>query len=166
MKTLLLTGGIATLIAFSACSGNDTPAYDNSLPSTNDTTTQAAAIPTVDSGAQNITTAAPVLNNNPVQVQPQQAAPVITNTTSKTAAGTNPPHGQPGHRCDIAVGAPLNSAPTAGTQAPVVTQATPMTATPTQAKPSVISGAKPAVNPPHGQPGHDCAVQVGAPLPQ
>jgi hypothetical protein len=24
----------------------------------------------------------------------------------------NPSHGQPGHRCDIAVGAPLNSKPT------------------------------------------------------
>jgi len=28
----------------------------------------------------------------------------------------NPAHGQPGHRCDIAVGAPLNSAPAAQPQ--------------------------------------------------
>ena len=28
-----------------------------------------------------------------------------------TASGMNPPHGQPGHRCDIPVGQPLNSKP-------------------------------------------------------
>jgi len=28
----------------------------------------------------------------------------------------NPPHGQPGHRCEIAVGAPLNSQPATVTQ--------------------------------------------------
>jgi hypothetical protein len=30
-----------------------------------------------------------------------------TNTTVATAPGMNPPHGQTGHRCDIAVGAAL-----------------------------------------------------------
>ena len=36
--------------------------------------------------------------------------------------GLNPPHGKPGHRCDIAVGAPLNSAPAkAATASPVIT---------------------------------------------
>ena len=30
-------------------------------------------------------------------------------TTTEVAEGMNPPHGQPGHRCDIPVGAPLNS---------------------------------------------------------
>ncbi len=46
---------------------------------------------------------------------PAQAAPT---TTAKPAAapttvapGSNPAHGQPGHRCDIAVGAPLDSKP-------------------------------------------------------
>jgi hypothetical protein len=34
---------------------------------------------------------------------------------TKTAPGMNPPHGEPGHRCDIAVGAPLNSKPAAPT---------------------------------------------------
>jgi len=32
--------------------------------------------------------------------------------------GMNPPHGEPGHRCDIAVGAPLNSKPATVTTAP------------------------------------------------
>jgi hypothetical protein len=30
-----------------------------------------------------------------------------------TAPGMNPAHGQPGHRCDIPVGQPLNSQPAA-----------------------------------------------------
>ena len=48
------------------------------------------------------------------QAQPT-AAPTATapqpvqqsTTVAPTAPGMNPPHGQPGHRCDIAVGAPL-----------------------------------------------------------
>ncbi len=37
------------------------------------------------------------------------AAPAAGN--AKVAPGMNPPHGQPGHRCDISVGEPLNSKP-------------------------------------------------------
>src|SRR4051812_3950367 len=37
--------------------------------------------------------------------QPTAGAP----TTVTTASGMNPPHGLPGHNCDIPVGAPLNS---------------------------------------------------------
>ena len=170
MKNFILSGGLASLIVLSACSGNDTPAYDNTLPSTNDTTVTAASVIQADSATAVLNNQAPaqVVSTNPVQVQSKAApAPVVSSVASKGATGLNPAHGQPGHRCDIAVGAPLNSAPTAttSTPAPVVSQVTPV-ATPTQSRPSVISGAKPAVNPPHGEPGHDCAVQVGAPLPQ
>lgn len=46
-----------------------------------------------------------------VQVQPQQAAPSGIQAPAGGNTGvppaTNPPHGQPFHRCDIAVGAPL-----------------------------------------------------------
>ena len=77
-----------------------------------------------------------------------------------SAAGLNPPHGQPGHDCAIAVGAPLNGSPAAN---PV--QASPSMSFPSAA-PAPVSAAPggPRLNPPHGQPGHDCAVQVGAPL--
>ncbi len=92
------------------------------------------------------------------QMQPQQA-PV-----SKVAPGMNPAHGQPGHRCDIQVGAPLNSP--AGKPA-----AQPIT-TPVQQSlpgaPSILnaptSNTAVGMNPPHGQPGHKCDVAVGAPL--
>jgi len=65
----------------------------------------------------------------------------------------NPAHGQPGHRCEIPVGAPLDSAPT----------------NPNSTTSDVIldnSTTLPAgtLNPAHGQPGHDCAVKVGDPL--
>lgn len=89
--------------------------------------------------------AAPVQKTAPVKpVQP--AAPSV-----KTTARLNPAHGQPGHRCDIAVGAPLNAAPAA----PVAAR-----------QPVVPNTAGVKLNPPHGQPGHDCSVEVGKPLKQ
>ena len=98
----------------------------------------------------------------------------------------NPPHGQPFHRCDIPVGAPLPSQQAATGQ--VQTTAPQVSATPpnpannpfaptvenakrpgsTQARPltSSTSGTKPHLNPPHGQPFHRCDIPVGSPLPK
>jgi hypothetical protein len=114
------------------------------------------------------TTAAPVLHNpaiTPVQnssttinpttaVQPQPAA------ATTVAKGINPPHGQPGHRCDIAVGQPLTSAPakpttTTTTPAPVVKPVVDNTPDTLFAK---------GLNPAHGKPGHRCDIAVGQPL--
>ncbi len=98
--------------------------------------------------------------------------------TAQVAEGMNPAHGQPGHRCDIPVGAPLNSPPGQGAgqtaapaaqpsqggflggdaqaQAPAQQQAAAQVTAPgMQGKP----------NPAHGQPGHRCDIQVGQPLP-
>ncbi len=93
----------------------------------------------------------------------QQSAPKSNAQTSSTVA-LNPAHGQPGHRCDLAVGAPLNSSPTSATAAPqVTTQATPAaTSTPAVAPTTNAKGQK--LNPAHGQPGHKCEIPVGAPL--
>ena len=79
------------------------------------------------------------------------AAPV-TDTASGAVAGLNPAHGQPGHRCDIPVGASL-SLPVQ----PNLNAQPSLTPPPTQ-------GAVAGLNPPHGQPGHSCAIPVGAPL--
>ncbi len=46
------------------------------------------------------------VQNQPAQ-QPIQAPNPVQTQVAKTAPGMNPPHGQPGHRCEIAVGAPL-----------------------------------------------------------
>jgi hypothetical protein len=72
-------------------------------------------------------------------------------------ARLNPAHGQPGHRCDVSVGAPLNSNPlpvnTSAPQPLPVTTATPVAQ-------QVTTG----MNPAHGQPNHRCDIAVGAPL--
>lgn len=67
-----------------------------------------------------------------------------------TGGGMNPPHGQPGHRCDIPVGKPL-STPVQSTNSSGLLNSSPST------------GMK---NPAHGQPGHRCDLPVGSPLPQ
>lgn len=100
----------------------------------------------------------------PVTIQPakQQAQPApVTASTNK--AGLNPPHGQPGHRCDIQVGAPLNSAPAATT---TVTPSAPQTITVPPPTTTPVTTTAAGKNPPHGQPGHRCDIAVGAPLPK
>lgn len=59
------------------------------------------------------------VTTTPTVTAPTVTAPQITTTptvqntttTTATAPGMNPAHGQPGHRCDIPVGQPLNSKP-------------------------------------------------------
>lgn len=125
-------------------------------------------------------TQAPNVAVNPGQVTSAQPA--------KAAKGMNPAHGQPGHRCDIPVGAPLNSPPGKANQAQAATPtpgkgqvikmnptatAGSTTITPSQAPgnvPAILqepgAATAPGMNPPHGQAGHRCDVAVGAPLPK
>jgi hypothetical protein len=82
----------------------------------------------------------------------------------------NPAHGQPGHRCEIAVGAPLNSAkPSAPVSAPTQVVSQPkVVSTPVPVAPPTgpVAPTPEGMNPPHGQDGHVCSVAVGAPLPK
>jgi len=107
-----------------------------------------------------------------------------------TGAMLNPPHGEPFHRCDIPVGAPLSSAPTNAktpttnnqvkattpqppASAPVVVKSNDPTGANTgQMNPAPVpgpvtasDGPKPKLNPAHGQPHHRCDIAVGSPLP-
>jgi len=115
-----------------------------------------------------------------VQVNPNQQKVVTTTATPvKVAKGMNPPHGQPGHRCDIPVGAPLNS-PAAKTTAATpntaqsgsVSQSFTVTPPPSNAVPALLStestdnAVADGLNPAHGKPGHRCDIAVGAPLPK
>lgn len=97
---------------------------------------------------------------NSPQMQPQQAA------VTQVAPGMNPAHGQPNHRCDIAVGAPLNSPAGKPAAQPVTTPV--QMPQPQQAAPSILNAPSTntavGMNPPHGQPGHKCEVPVGSPL--
>jgi hypothetical protein len=112
-----------------------------------------------------------VVKANPVAATPVTAPAkttvnpqvVLNNTTAKTAKGMNPAHGLPNHRCDIPVGAPLSTP--VNKQAGVQQQ--PVQTVTTQAQPVVTQSpvvTAPGMNPPHGQPGHDCSVEVGKPL--
>lgn len=116
-----------------------------------------------------------------VQVNPNQKQVVTTTTAApvKVAKGMNPPHGQPGHRCDIPVGAPLNS-PVAKTTATTTNTAQSGTVNQNFTVEQPASNPVPALlstegteakvadgmNPPHGKPGHRCDIAVGAPLPK
>lgn len=121
------------------------------------------------------TATGPVANPE-VQTLPAANNPVLTpgNDSPQQATGNialNPQHGQPGHRCDIAVGAPLNSPSTntATIQQPAITTTIPPANNANNVAPPVIAApttnaAGVKLNPQHGQPGHRCDIAVGAPL--
>ena len=50
---------------------------------------------------------APQPITTPVQQSIQGAPSILNAPTGNNAVGMNPAHGQPGHKCDVAVGAPL-----------------------------------------------------------
>ena len=120
------------------------------------------------SDSSNVTSAqnsAPIIMNNSAPVAPESNT-VSVNQPQPTAPGMNPPHGQPNHRCDIPVGAPLNSkkaeTTTVKTTDNQTTTTAPIAAPQNNAgSTSVVAG----MNPAHGQPGHRCDIPVGAPLP-
>lgn len=84
---------------------------------------------------------------------------VETTSNPKTTAALNPVHGEPGHRCDIPVGTPLDQAASTNLQ-----QTNTTTINPNVSPVRVNGGDTPAKNPAHGQPGHDCSIPVGADL--
>lgn len=124
-------------------------------------------------------------NKKPEPVQGYTATPngladlqksVAAQTSATSTGGTqsnlllNPAHGEPGHDCSIAVGAPLKAsaranAPTPQPQAvqPVSQPTATVNRTP-QAAVATVDSKGQKLNPAHGQPGHDCAIAVGAPL--
>ena len=120
------------------------------------------------SDSSNVTNAqnsAPIIMNNSAPVAPQSNT-VSVNQTQPTAPGMNPPHGQPNHRCDIPVGAPLNSKKAEATtvkSTDIQTTTTAPIAAPQNNAGSTSVAA--GMNPEHGQPGHRCDIPVGAPLP-
>lgn len=156
MKNLLL--GITTAaLLFTACNSSSKPEKDASLTSPS---TETSTTPAIENNAVQES-----INN---QIQPMPS----TITPGAVTAGLNPEHGQPNHRCDISVGAPLNS-PAPSATAPAATAPITNTTMPAAVKPSIAKPILPTttgassgkINPPHGEPGHSCAIAVGAPLP-
>ncbi|UFH35914.1 hypothetical protein [Flavobacterium acetivorans] len=150
----------ASFIALTSCkeeskkevnnsSTNVVPFYQNVTPVDN----QVATTPANQQGVNTTTATAPV----------------------SVAKGMNPAHGQPGHRCDIPVGAPLNSkaaAPTTSNTAATTTGQVSQQINVQQPVPALLSTSTAdaetpeGMNPPHGKDGHRCDIAVGAPLPK
>ncbi len=105
-----------------------------------------------------VTTAATTPVTTPINISADKLSQAAT---TPVAPGMNPAHGQPGHRCDIAVGAPLNSKPT---QQPATIATTPVTSPTQNTDQPVLTKVAPGMNPAHGEPGHRCDIAVGAPL--
>jgi hypothetical protein len=160
MKKLIVAGFITTLFA---CS--NTNEFDANL----DAKVSQPSASDQRSVQQNNSTTPMPLSTQPVSTQPvvttapatTTASTVTTQTATTTAAGMNSPHGQPGHRCDIAVGAPLNSAPKTTTKTSTVPN---QNITVTPVTPTTQNKTAAGMNPAHGQPGHRCDIAVGAPL--
>ena len=204
---------LVTAIAFSSCRNNDAatvqanpgnvvPFWQQSSPAVQDQSTQPSGIQ--NSNLEMGTPTLPGMNpphgqpghrcdipdgaplNTPVNgavagqaitSQPLQLENGLQPTAAKTVTpkGMNPPHGETNHRCDIAVGAPLNSKPTStATTATTTANSGQETKeyTVNQAVPALLSTAAadtetPAgMNPAHGKTGHRCDIAVGAPLPK
>ncbi len=102
-------------------------------------------------------TTEPTITTAPIQSS-------VPQTTTIIKQGLNPAHGQPGHRCDISVGAPLTAVPAAKSSTePAINYPV---SSPLEYKPNLNTDTKVAagLNPAHGQPGHRCEIAVGAPL--
>lgn len=171
MKKITLVIGVAAFTLFSC--GNDEATSDTTnelaAPSSTDVSSvNNAEISTEGSGEPNLSDLANGTASLPAETKTETTAPSSVNNVR-----LNPPHGEPGHVCEIPVGQPLtqgggSATPTISKQpaaqaAPQV-QVAPPTAAP--AVPTNSSGSNSTrLNPPHGEPGHVCEVAVGAPLP-
>ena len=161
MKSFLSLLFISSLLLTSCKKEAETP--NNSTPTN--------IVPFTEVGKQ-------MQNQQALTATQAQQNPNITNqNTAVTTAGTattgmNPAHGQSGHRCDIPVGAPLNSPVATTTQTtpqqnkPVPAPTVTTTTTPTVTTTAPTTPTAEGMNPPHGQENHRCDIAVGAPLPK
>ena len=169
MKKLQLFLAIIGLLFIQACS-NEKKGNENASSIVTDESINSPE--NIISDSNNKSAINPLSETNTEQT-------IAPNVQVTNTQGINPAHGQPGHRCDIAVGAPLNSPPGQNnTTSPSIINAAPEIPSPSnnvspansngqiqtiQATPSSVP-TPPGMNPPHGQPGHNCTIAVGAPL--
>jgi hypothetical protein len=117
-------------------------------------------------------------NEASIANQAEQNSNIVNQNQAISAAdpvakGMNPAHGQPLHRCDIPVGAPLNSPVATAKNIPATQQITSQQSqsvaadpTNTVTTPVVTTPTLEGMNPPHGQTNHRCDIAVGAALPK
>jgi hypothetical protein len=167
---------LIALVLFSCKKELEPQESSDAIPNVQPVTEQLPMTTTPQVVTQTSTPQQTQMQTNAVAAQPNPA--VTQQIPAPTAKGMNPAHGQPGHRCDIAVGAPLNSPP--GKKAAAPAAITQTTVQPTMTVPAAQTAASttavlktdsevvtaPGMNPPHGKEGHRCDVAVGAPLPK
>jgi len=163
MKYLSLLIGIAAVSFVTGC-GSNSSGETKYIPKNDSTAVYTPSVPDTNGIVPTNTITAPVLT-------PATTSTTITpvQTASVSGAGLNPEHGKPGHRCDLAVGAPLNSTPTKP-QAPITTPTLTNTSDISAKNATIVTSSQPVkpaaagINPEHGKPGHRCDIAVGAPL--
>ena len=155
-KSIIPPGGAQSTAAATVAPTNTTPQNTAVMPA--NTTVIPGTTPVNVAPQMNKLNISP--QNNGVVAAPQMVAQQAAQTV--TAPGMNPAHGQPNHRCDISVGAPLNSKPAAPAATTVGTQPQQPAVTMKEV-PSTVKTA-PGMNPPHGEANHRCDIAVGAPL--
>ena len=108
------------------------------------------------------------------QVEAVDASPAsmpMESTPTDGSVKLNPAHGEPGHVCELPVGAPLDGStpaanmgidPSATSGPNSITMPPQFGTTPATPGIELPSGTP---NPAHGAPGHKCELQVGDPLP-
>ena len=179
MRIILIAAAVSVL---SVNCGNSS-AEEQTASASSDTSKPTLTVPSNNPTGVTVPNSITSGTNSPAT---QQATTPITTPQVKTGAGLNPAHGQPGHRCEIPVGAPLDSKPTTTTQnaPPINIQAqnspanmtvngpppanltlnNPPPSAPVINQPSSLTTVGAGMNPAHGQPGHRCDIAVGAPL--
>lgn len=173
MKKIIVSIFALSALVITSCA-SETKAETSTTTETSPTSTLEAVAGTSTEG---VTTNA----NGALTVDAPQGQQVVTKPGENPHAnlkGNNPEHGQPGHRCDINVGEPLNTPPRAmpTQQAPAVQQVAPAPAAapanmnqggamPQMPAQTTAPGFKGKPNPAHGQPGHRCDVKEGEILP-
>jgi len=138
---------IITVITASSCKNSDTE---------KELTGPRVIVPFTQQNASSFT-------NQNVQTPVVQKHNLFNENNEVRNPAVNPEHGQPNHRCDIPVGAPLNGV--SKSNVPVQqnnVQPTPVTNS--IQNPTVKTVTPTGMNPPHGEKGHRCDISVGAPL--
>lgn len=145
MKIISKIALVLSSVYLMGCSGGATDKIENE--DSGDTPTQA------EQPAQN----------------PQGQTQAAGNAGGNGDVAVNPPHGEPGHDCDIAVGAPLDGSAQGSGEIQgqeVEVQGQEVEIQTQQGQQGTPQGVEEGLNPPHGEPGHDCEIPVGAPLNQ
>lgn len=96
---------------------------------------------TENADVSKITQESDVVEKSELNIDVEDVSEQTADEGSDAQVMLNPPHGEPNHRCDIPVGAPLNTETNTEKEEPEV-----------------------MLNPPHGEPNHRCDIPVGAPL--